>query len=149
MNEQRIELQYTERVLPKWSSFLPVLGVFPAIWLTLLPINEAAGVVAGVVSTALVAVAMMAKSAKISISSDLLEVANASIERKHISGVEVISKGEAFTARGRELDPMAWFHFQGSVETLVRVKISDPADPTPYWLFSTRRPEIVKKVLGF
>lgn len=149
MNEQRIELQYTERVLPKWSSFLPVLGVFPAIWLTLLPINEAAGVVAGVVSTALIAVAMMAKSAKISISSESLKVSTASIERKHISGVEVISKGEAFAARGRELDPRAWFHFQGSVETLVRVKISDPADPTPYWLFSTRRPEQIKKVLGF
>jgi hypothetical protein len=149
MNEQRIELNYTERVLPKWTSFLPVLGVFPAIWLTLLPINEAAGVIAGVVSTALIALVMIAKSAKISISAQSLEVATASIERKHISGVEVISKGEAFAARGRELDPRAWFHFQGSVETLVRVKISDPADPTPYWLFSTRRPEDVKKVLGF
>jgi hypothetical protein len=123
--------------------------VFPAIWLTLLPINEAAGVIAGVVSTALIALVMIAKSAKISISAQSLEVATASIERKHISGVEVISKGEAFAARGRELDPRAWFHFQGSVETLVRVKISDPADPTPYWLFSTRRPEEVKKVLGF
>jgi hypothetical protein len=149
MNEQRIELNYTERVLPKWTSFLPVLGVFPAIWLTLLPINEAAGVIAGVVSTALIALVMIAKSAKISISAQSLAVATASIERKHISGVEVISKGEAFAARGRELDPRAWFHFQGSVETLVRVKISDPADPTPYWLFSTRRPEEVKKVLGF
>lgn len=149
MNEQRIELNYTERVLPKWTSFLPVLGVFPAIWLTFLPINEAAGVIAGVVSTALIAFVMIAKSAKISISSESLEVATASIERKHISGVEVISKSEAFAARGRELDPRAWFHFQGSVETLVRVKISDPADPTPYWLFSSRRPEQVKKVLGF
>jgi hypothetical protein len=149
MNEQRIDLQYTERVLPKWTSFLPVLGVFPAIWLTLLPINEAAGVIAGVVSTVVIALAMIAKSATISISSDSLQVSTASIERKHISGVEVISKGDAFAARGRELDPRAWFHFQGSVETLVRVKISDPADPTPYWLFSTRRPEQVKKILGF
>lgn len=149
MNDQRIELQYTERVLPKWSSFLPVLGVFPAIWLTLLPINEAAGVIAGILATALIALVMIAKSAKISISSESLEVSTASIERKHISGVEVISKGEAFAARGRELDPRAWFHFQGSVETLVRVRISDPADPAPYWLFSTRRPEQIKEVLGF
>ena len=149
MNEQRIDLQYSERVLPKWTSFLPVLGVFPAIWLTLLPINEAAGVIAGVVTTVVIALVMIAKSAKISISSDSLEVSNASIERKHISGVEVISKGEAFAARGRELDARAWFHFQGSVETLVRVRINDPADPTPYWLFSTRRPEQIKEVLGF
>jgi hypothetical protein len=149
MNEQRIELQYTERVLPKWSSFLPVLGVFPAIWLTLLPINEIAGVVAGLVTTALIVFAMIAKSARISITSESLEVSTASIERKHISAIEVISKSEAFAARGRELDPRAWFHFQGSVDTLVRVQISDPNDPTPYWLFSTRRPEQIKEVLGF
>lgn len=149
MNEQRIEQQYTERVLPKWSSFIPVIGVFPAIWLTFLPINELAGAVSGLVSTVLIVFVMIAKSAKILITSETLEVSNASIERKHISAVEVVSKGEAFAARGRELDPRAWFHFQGSIETLVRVKLSDPADPTPYWLFSTRNPEQVKEALGF
>ena len=149
MNEKRIEPQYKERVVPKWSSFLPVLGVFPALWLTFLPINEPAGFWSGIAATALIVLAMIAKSARIVVTAGSLQVSNASIERKHISNVVVIPKDEAFAARGRELDPRAWIHFQGSVPTLVRVVISDPADPTPYWLFSTRNPEEIKKVLGF
>ncbi len=149
MNEQRIEPQYKERVLPRWSSFLPVLGVFPAIWLTFLPINEPAGFWSGISATVLIVLAMIAKSAQIVVTSSLLKVANASIGREHISNVVVIPKGEGFAARGRELDPRAWIHFQGSVPTLVRVELNDPADPTPYWLFSTRKPDEIKRVLGF
>jgi len=149
MNEQRIEPQYKERVLPKWSSFLPVLGVFPAIWLTFLPIHEPVGFWSGISATVLIVLAMIAKSAQIVVTSSLLKVANASIGREHISNVVVIPKGGGFAARGRELDPRAWIHFQGSVPTLVRVELNDPADPTPYWLFSTRKPDEIKRVLGF
>ena len=149
MNEQRIEPHYQERVVPKWSSFLPVLGVFPALWLTFLPINEPAGFWSGIAATVLIVLAMFGKSARIVVSEDFLSVANATIERKHISRVVVVRKDEAFAARGRELDPRAWIHFQGSVPTLLRVELVDPADPTPYWLFSTRKPEEIKRVLGF
>jgi hypothetical protein len=149
MNEQRIEPQYKELVLPSWSSFLPVLGVLPSIWLTFLPINEPVGLWAGIAATVLVVFAMVAKSARIVVTESQLKVSNASIGREHISAVAVISKGEGFAARGRELDPRAWIHFQGSVPTLVRVELNDPADPTPYWLFSTRKPDEIKRVLGF
>jgi hypothetical protein len=30
----------------------------------------------------------------------------------------------------------------------VRVEVADPADPTPYWLVSTRRPAAVERVVG-
>lgn len=149
MNEQRIEPQYTELVLPKWSSFLPTLGIFPAIWLTFLPINQTIGLWSGLGATVLIVVLMIAKSARITVTGDTLQVSNAIIERKFISGVEVIEKEDAFVARGRQLDPRAWIHFQGSVSTLARVQVSDPADPTPYWLFSTRNPQKIKEVLGF
>jgi hypothetical protein len=149
MNEQRIEPLHQELVVPKWSSFLPVLGVFPSLWLTFLPINEPAGLWSGIAATVLIVLAMFAKSARIVVSEDYLRVANATIERKHISRVEVVGKQEAFAARGRELDPRAWIHFQGSVPTLLRVDINDPADPTPYWLFSTRKPEEIKRALGY
>jgi hypothetical protein len=29
----------------------------------------------------------------------------------------------------------------------VRVELTDPEDPTPYWLFSTRRPQRVAELL--
>lgn len=149
MNEQRIEPQYSEWVLPNWSSFIPVLLLFPAFWLTFLPINVLIGIWSGLGATALVVFYMVAKSARIKVTGESLQVANASIDRKFVVAVSVVEKQNAFAARGRELDPRAWIHFQGSVGTLARVEINDPEDPTPYWLFSTRNPEKLKEALGF
>jgi len=149
MNQQRSEPQYSEWVLPNWTSFLPVLAIYPTLWLTFLPIDLALGTWLGVGLTLLVAGLMIAKSARITVSDDYLSVANAMIERKFIVGVEMIAGEEGFAARGRNLDSRAWIHFQGSVKTLIRVHIEDPDDPTPYWLFSTRKPEKLAKALGF
>jgi hypothetical protein len=149
MNEPRIEPVYVEWVTPSWSSFLPLLAVYPTLWLTFLPIEPTVGIWLGASFTALFFGLMLAKSARIKVTATSLRVANAEIERSFIVGVEVVPKEGAFEARGRNLDPRAWIHFQGSVKTLVRVRISDPADPTPYWLFSTRSPEALKKSLGY
>jgi hypothetical protein len=149
MNEQRNEPLYSEWVLPNWASFLPVLAIYPTLWLTFLPINQNLGIWSGIGLSLAVAALMFAKSARINVSEKYLEVANAAIERKFISGVEAVPEADAFAARGRDLDPRAWIHFQGSVKTLLRVTISDESDPTPYWLFSTRDPEGLKKALGF
>ena len=149
MNDVRNEVQYTEWVLPNWTSFLPILAIYPTLWLTFLPINVSAGAWSGVILSVVVAALMIAKSARVTIDVDELYVANARIERRFIVAADVVSADEGFAARGRDLDPGAWIHFQGSVKTLVRVWIQDPSDPTPYWLFSTRNPEKIKAILGF
>jgi hypothetical protein len=33
------------------------------------------------------------------------------------------------------------------VDGVVRVALTDPADPAPYWLVSTRRPEVLAAAL--
>lgn len=149
MNEPRNEPLYSEWVLPNWTSFLPILLIFPTFWLTFLPINELVGVVSGAVVSVLTVLAMIAKSARVTITDESLKVRNAQIERKFISGVAEVDAEHAFYERGNGLDFRAWVHFQGSVKTLVKVSISDPEDPTPYWLFSTRKPSEIKKSLGF
>lgn len=64
-----------------------------------------------------------------------------------------IGVAEAFTgeaarvARGRDLDPRAFTAIRGYAGGVVRVRVTDPADPTPYWLVSTRRPERLVAVL--
>ena len=149
MNQQRSEPHYSEWVLPNWTSFLPVLAIYPTLWLTFLPIDLVLGTTLGIGLTVLVIILMIAKSARIKVSDSSLVVANASIERRFISAVEAIAAEDGFAARGRDLDPRAWIHFQGSVKTLVRVTIEDPEDPTPYWLFSTRNPVELRKALGY
>ncbi|MFM6965962.1 MAG: DUF3093 domain-containing protein, partial [Rhodoluna sp.] len=113
------------------------------------PINETVGTISGLAISLLAVALMFAKSARITVTESELRVKHAVIDRKFISDVNVIDANDSFYARGNGLDFRAWVHFQGSVKTLVRVIISDPEDPTPYWLFSTRNPEELKKVLGF
>lgn len=41
---------------------------------------------------------------------------------------------------GPRLDARAHLCLRGWIHTAVRVEVSDPLDPTPYWIVSTRRP---------
>ena len=48
---------------------------------------------------------------------------------------------EATLERGQRMDARAWLLIRGWVSPVVRIVIEDPADPTPYWLVSTRHPD--------
>jgi hypothetical protein len=53
----------------------------------------------------------------------------------------------AVAERGPNLDARAWTRFRAGIGAVVRLEIVDDADPTPYWLFSTRRPELLVSAL--
>ncbi len=38
------------------------------------------------------------------------------------------------------LDARAWLLLRGWIPGVVRVRLDDPDDPTPYWLVSSRHP---------
>jgi hypothetical protein len=42
---------------------------------------------------------------------------------------------------GRDADARAYLLLRPYLKRAVRVEITDPADPTPYWLVSTRHPK--------
>ncbi|MDX2025238.1 DUF3093 family protein, partial [Microcella sp.] len=44
-------------------------------------------------------------------------------------------------ARGQRLDARAFLVLRPDIPAVLRVAVTDPDDPTPYWLLSTRRPE--------
>jgi hypothetical protein len=53
---------------------------------------------------------------------------------------EPLEAAEVRAAAGVEADARAYLVLRPYVGTAVRVHLSDPADPTPYWLVSTRHP---------
>jgi hypothetical protein len=45
------------------------------------------------------------------------------------------------------LDARAWLLIRGWITPVVKVDLTDPTDPTPYWIVSTRRPaEVVAAI---
>lgn len=76
-----------------------------------------------------------------------LRVADARLPVRFIGEVDVIDKHGKRKAMGPDLDPAAYLVHRGWVGPLVRVHLTDPDDPAPYWLFSTRRPQRVAELL--
>jgi uncharacterized protein (DUF58 family) len=142
------EFQYQERVLPKWTSFLPLLIVYPTFWLTMAPFNALLGSVFGIAVTLAIAAVMVVSSPKITVSESEVRVGRAHISRKLLGNVALVQKQNQFSAKGPQLDARAYLSLQPSVSGLIRMEIKDPKDPTPYWLFSTRKPELVAELIG-
>jgi len=85
--------------------------------------------------------------ARIRVTGDELRVGDAHLPLRFIGDVEVVGKDGKRKAMGPELDPAAYVMHRGWVGSLLRVHLTDPADPTPYWVFSTRKPEALAELL--
>ena len=70
-----------------------------------------------------------------------LRVGRAVLPLRHVGRVEVVDRRDKQAALGPELDPSAFVLHHGWVGPLVRLENTDPADPTPYWVFSVREPD--------
>lgn len=68
-----------------------------------------------------------------------LWVGDAHIPLRHLGRVQVIARAEKRRVLGPELDPAAFVQHSAWIGPMVRVEVTDPADPTPYWIFSVRR----------
>lgn len=140
--------RFFERVLPSGATFLLPFLFGLALCAVFLPITGATSIGIGALGAA-VAVALLIYSAPvIQIEGETLRVGRARIEISYIKEVTQISADESFKERGTGLNALAYTRFQPSVKTLLRVDIKDANDPTPYWLFSTRRGAELAKLLG-
>jgi hypothetical protein len=72
----------------------------------------------------------------------------ARIAREHRGAAEALTGEDARLARGRDCDPRAYLVLRPYLSGAVRVALTDPADPAPYWLVATRRPERLAEALG-
>lgn len=142
-NESQSRPIYRERVIPGPGAFIPLALVAPTAYLTLAPINDQLGVFIGVFGTVLAIAFMILLAPVIELSDKNLQVSKAIIPREALGLATAIPAAEAFSERGPKLNARAFIKFQPTVKTLIKIQISDPHDPTPYLLFSTRRPELL------
>lgn len=100
-----------------------------------------------------VAVALMAAlllgygSPVISLSDGVLRAGRARIDVRHLGAAEALDPEAARRAAGVEADARAFLLLRPYRKRSVRVAVEDPADPTPYWLLSSRRPEALVAAL--
>lgn len=78
-------------------------------------------------------------SRRVRLSGGELRVGPAHVPLRHLGQVQVIPPAAKRRALGPDLDPAAFVLHSAWVGPLVRVELTDPRDPTPYWIFSVRR----------
>jgi hypothetical protein len=79
-------------------------------------------------------------AARITVADGELRAGRARIELTHVGEVQALDAAATRTLAGREADARAYLLIRPYLRRAVRVDITDPRDPTPYWLLGTRRP---------
>ncbi|MEV7997464.1 DUF3093 domain-containing protein [Pseudarthrobacter oxydans] len=139
---------YREKLWPNAWIWIIAAGVSGAGILVFAPISAAAGYTAAVVLFAIIAVLLVLSTPSIVVTRKTLTVGRATIERRFVGAVQPFQGGEATAERGTRLNGLAYLCIRGWIDPVVKVEITDPSDPTPYWLTSTRRPDELTAALS-
>lgn len=80
-------------------------------------------------------------NARVSVDSGWLRAGQARIEAVHLGEVAALDAEETRRVAGPEADARAYLLLRPYLKRAIRVEITDPADPAPYWLLSSRHPD--------
>lgn len=139
---------YREKLWASAWLYLAMALVMPASLLVFLPINVAVGIVVAVVLYGGCVAILVLASPTIVVTDDALVAGRASLPLRFVGTATPFREPEATLERGRNLDARAWLLIRGWVGPVVKVENTDPADPTPYWLVSSRKPEELASALS-
>jgi hypothetical protein len=134
-------VSFRERLTPSGFGWFAAVCVGASLGLVVLPLAGTSGFVVGALVGAGIAVALLAStSARVEVTDQTLQAGRARIGRFDLGEVEVLDRERMAELRGRGIDPRAYHCQRGWLPAGVKVDVRDPADPTPYWLISSRRP---------
>jgi hypothetical protein len=118
-------------------------------WIMVVAATPSLGIVAAVVGTLAAGALIWAYgSLTVRAGADGLHVGDAHLSREYIGTVTALDRVAFRACLGPQADARAWLRTRPYVDGGVRVEVSDPDDPVPYWLVSCRRPEAVAAALG-
>ena len=104
--------------------------------------------VTGLALAVLIAALLSYGAARVQVEGDEFRAGRARIVRTHLGTVSPLDAEASRRASGVEADARAFLLLRPYLKRAVKVEVTDPADPTPYWLVSTRHPDELARALG-
>jgi hypothetical protein len=133
--------RYDERLWPPWwlwvAGWLFVASLAVSFHAALGPVW---GLLALLVPGALLCWGLVASAAPVRVRGGELVAGRAHIPVEHLGPAQALDAEQSRAVRGPESDPAGYHLIRGWVPAGVRLDVTDPADPTPYWFVATRRP---------
>jgi len=139
---------YRERLWPAPWLFIATALVLPATLLVFVPINFTLGVVVAIVFYVAICLALVLGAPSVEVTGTHFVAGRARLPLEAVGEAVAFFGDEATLERGQRLDARAWLVLRGWIAPVVRVEVTDPEDPAPYWLVSSRHPDTVVEALA-
>lgn len=131
---------YAERLWlgPLGWVLLVVFAVMMSI--AFLPVDVRLALVVGVAVVGAGAALLAVAAPRVEVRDGTFRAGDAHIPVALLGPAVALDAAATKTELGPRLDARAHLVLRGWIHTAVRVELRDPADPTPYWVVSTRHP---------
>jgi hypothetical protein len=140
---------YDERLgvpLRWWVQGTMLVATFWLAVIVALPL-AAAWAVTGVAMAVLVGILLWVGSARLTVRDGVFRAGRARIEGRHLGTATALDPESTRRISGVEADARAYLLLRPYLKRAVRVEITDPGDPAPYWLVGTRHPDRLARAL--
>ena len=139
---------YRERLWPTAWLYISTALVIPASILVFMPINIFVGYVTAAVLYGGIVLFLLWSAPAIEVDESELRAGRARLPIALIGTVSAFDGAEATLERGQRLDARAWLMIRGWVSPVAKLEVVDEGDPTPYWLLSSRTPELLAEAIA-
>ena len=142
-------MDYAERLTVPLRWWVQGVMLVASLWLALVvAVPEGlAWTVSALALALLVAVLVGYGSPRVAVERGTLRAGRAHIDLHHLGAVTPLDADGVRRQAGVDADARAYLLLRPYLKRGVRVDITDPADPAPYWLLSCRRPEALASAL--
>jgi hypothetical protein len=140
---------YRERLGVPFRWWVQGTMLVATLWLVLVVAvpGTVAWPVTGVALLVLAGCLLSYGGARVEVADGELRAGRAHIAGTHLGVAEALDPEQTRRVAGAEADTRAYLILRPYLKRAVRVEITDPADPAPYWLVSTRHPDQLAGVL--
>lgn len=142
MNTDQPTVSYRERLRVPVAWWLLGLGFLLSLWVAVIVAvpGPIAFAISGVALAGLSAAFWSYGDVPVVVDSHTLTAGRARLPRCFVGEVTELDRETTRQLLGAKADARAYLLTRPYVATAVRVELTDPADPTPYWVVATRHP---------
>lgn len=145
--DRRAAARHDERLWPGPGGWAAVVGFALVVLIALVPVDPTIAAVVAVATAVVAGTLVAVTSPRVTVADGVLRAGRAHIPVGLLGEPRVLDRAGVRAALGPGSDARAFACLRSWLPGAVEVAVVDPADPTPTWLVSSRRPTTLRDAL--